>query len=248
MDWRDEGVLLAVRRHGENAAIIEVFTEFKGRHAGVVRGGAGRKLAPVLQPGAQIAVAWRARLEEHLGAFSVEPVRSRAAQLMAGRETLAALNAVTALLSFALPEREQHASLYKRTMALLDMIGEGPVWHLAYLRWELALLEDLGFGLDLGRCAVTGSSHNLVYVSPKTGRAVSSNGAGEWADRMLPLSPALVGESKGSILDVLQGLETTGYFLRHRLALSVGDKPLPEARQRFLDILSRGSRIADGAQ
>ncbi len=248
-----------------------------------MRGGAGRKLAPVLQPGAQIAVAWRARLEEHLGAFSVEPVRSRAAQLMAGRETLAALNAVTALLSFALPEREQHASLYKRTMALLDMIGEGPVWHLAYLRWELALLEDLGFGLDLGRCAVTGSSHNLVYVSPKTGRAVSSNGAGEWADRMLPLSPALVGESKGSILDVLQGLETTGsflrhrlalaggggpggggskgsivdglqglettgVFLRHRLALSVGDKPLPEARQRFLDILSRGSRIADGAQ
>ncbi|MGI9393613.1 MAG: DNA repair protein RecO [Boseongicola sp.] len=241
MEWRDEGVLLAVRRHGETAAIIEVFTENHGRHAGVVRGGTSRKIAPILQPGAQIDVTWRARLEDHLGVFAVEPVRSRAAQLMDGRETLAALNAVTGLLSFALPEREAHGALYRRTYALLDMIGDGPYWALAYLRWELALLDDLGFGLDLTRCTVTGTSDNLSFVSPKTGRAVSEAAAGEWVERLLPLSPALVGKGDGDDDDLMQGLSVTGHFLATRLAPALGDRQLPEARQRFLDILARRS-------
>ncbi|MGI9389623.1 MAG: DNA repair protein RecO [Boseongicola sp.] len=239
MEWREEGILLAVRRHGESAAIIEVFTENHGRHAGVVRGGSSRKIAPILQPGAQLDVTWRARLEDHLGVFTVEPVRSRAAQLMEGRETLAALNAVTALLSFALPEREAHGALYQRTHALLDMMGDGPYWTLAYLRWELALLEDLGFGLDLSRCTVTGASGDLAYVSPNTGRAVSVSGAGEWAERLLPLSPALIGKGDGGNDDLMKGLAVTGHFLSGRLAESLGDRRLPDARQRFLDILAR---------
>lgn len=135
MDWRGEGILLNVRRHGENSAIIEVFTEDKGRHAGVVRGGTSRKIAPVLQPGAQLDVAWRARLEDHLGAFTVEPVRSRAALVMDSRLALAGLNTVTALLSFCLPEREAHAGLYRRTEQLLDLLGQNEVWPLAYLQW-----------------------------------------------------------------------------------------------------------------
>ncbi len=238
MDWREEGVLLAVRKHGETSAIIDVFTEGHGRHAGVVRGGTSRKIAPVLQPGAQLDVTWRARLEDHLGTFSVEPVRSRA-DLMSARDTLAAMNAVTALLAFALPEREAHPELYQRSLAMLDMIGNGPFWTLAYLRWELALLDDLGFGLDLGRCAVTDRSDNLVFVSPKSGRAVSRAGAGEWADRMLPLSPALIGEGDGSPSEVLDGLKVTGHFLAQSFASSIGGKPLPAARQRFVDLIAR---------
>ncbi len=247
MDWREEGVLLAVRKHGETSAIIDVFTEGHGRHAGVVRGGTSRKIAPILQPGAQIDVAWRARLEDHLGAFTVEPVRSRA-DLMGARDTLAAMNAVTSLLSFVLPEREAHANLYRRTLAVLDMIGNGDFWRLGYLRWELALLDDLGFGLDLGRCAVTDRSDNLVFVSPKSGRAVSRAGAGEWADRMLPLSPALVGMGEGGDRDILDGLQVTGHFLGQHFAPTLGDRPLPAARQRFIDLIARGVRPEGDAQ
>ena len=238
MDWREEGVLLAVRRHGESAAIIEVFTEGHGRHAGIVRGGASRKIAPILQPGAQLDVSWRARLEEHLGAFSVEPVKSRA-HLMSARDTLAALNAATAILSFALPEREPHPSLYAKTIALLDMIGEGEFWPVAYLRWEMAVLEDLGFGLDLSACAATGATDDLAFVSPKTGRAVSKAGAGDWADRLLPLSPALLGKGNGSRSEVALGLRVTGHFLETGLAASLGDRPLPAARGRFASMLER---------
>lgn len=247
MDWREEGVLLTVRKHGETSAIIDVFTEGRGRHAGVVRGGTSRKIAPVLQPGAQLDLAWRARLEEHLGAFTVEPVRSRA-DLMGARDTLAALNAVTSLLAFVMPEREAHPVLYRRTLAVLDMIGEGEFWKLGYLRWELALLDDLGFGLDLGRCAVTDRSDNLVFVSPKSGRAVSRAGAGVWADRMLPLSPALVGEGEGSDRDVLEGLQVTSHFLGQHFAPTLGDRPLPTARQRFVDLIARGVRPEDDAR
>ncbi len=239
MDWREEGLLLAVRKHGETSAIIEVFTESHGRHAGVVRGGTSRKIAPILQPGAQLDLTWRARLEEHLGAFTVEPIRSRAAQMMADRETLAALNAATSLLAFALPEREAHPALYARTQALFDMIGEGDFWPLAYLRWELALLEDLGFGLDLSSCAATGATGGLAYVSPRTGRAVSEAGAGEYKDRLLPLSPALIGQGDGSMDEVLSGLKTTGHFLTHHLAPSFGNNPPPAARQRLVDALAR---------
>ena len=238
VDWRDEGVLLAVRRHGESAAIIDVLTAEHGRHAGIVRGGASRKIAPVLQPGAQLDLRWRARLEEHLGTFTVEPVRSRAG-LLSDRRALTGLNAVTALLVFALPEREAYPALYRRTMALLDLIEGNAIWPLAYVRWEVALLEELGFALDLDRCAVTGSSEGLTYVSPKTGRAVSEAAAGAWKERLLPLSPALTGDGQGETGDILDALRVTGHFLTHGLAQSLGNQPVPEARARLVDRLSR---------
>lgn len=238
MEWREEGLLLSQRRHGESAAIIEVFTRAHGRHAGIVRGGASRKIAPILQPGAQLDVSWRARLEDHLGTFAVEPVRSRA-HLMSDRAALAGLNALTALLSFSLPEREPHPSLYGKTLAVLDMMEEGPFWTLGYLRWEMAVLEELGFGLDLDACAVTGATEGLAYVSPRTGRAVSEAGAGEWAGRLLPLSPALVGGGEGTPAEVVEGLRVTGHFLETHLAPSLGDKRLPASRTRLVDLLAR---------
>ena len=236
MEWRDQGILLAARTHGESAAIIEVFTPARGRHAGVVRGGASRKQAPVLQPGAQLDLAWRARLEDHLGTFTAELVRSRAAASLGDRLSLAGLNAVTALLLFSLPEREAHPALYHHTETLLDLLGQPDLWPLAYLQWEMRLLDELGYGLDLSTCAVLGAQANdLSYVSPRTGRAVSSRGAGDWADRLLPLPPCLLGQGPAPDSEIAEGFRVTGHFLQNHLAPELGNKPLPEARQRFVD-------------
>ncbi len=239
MDWRDHGILLTVRRHGESSALIEVFTAEHGRHSGLVRGGTSRKMAPHLQPGAQLDLAWSARLEDHLGTYKAEPLRSRAAMAMSSRLALAGLNAVCALLAFALPDREPHPDLYARSEALLDLLDNEDLWPLGYLRWELALMEELGYGLDLSACAVTGSTQDLTYVSPKSGRAVSVSGAGEWADRLLPLPPVLRGEGDAADIEILTALRTTGYFLESKLAPALGNRPLPEARGRFLDALAR---------
>jgi DNA repair protein RecO (recombination protein O) len=239
MEWRDQGILLSARKHGETSSIIEMFTPNQGRHVGVVRGGTSRKIAPILQPGAQLDVVWRARLEDHIGSFSVEPVRSRAAVAMGDRMALAGLNTVTALLSFCLPEREAHAALYDRTQALLDLLGQSDVWPLAYLQWEMCLLEEMGYALDLTVCAVTGATEGLCYVSPKSGRAVSLKGAGEWADKLLPLPDVLRGEGEGTDAEIGQGFVTTGYFLERHLAQNLGGKPLPEARARFVEAFNR---------
>ena len=239
MEWRDQGILLSSRRHGETSAIIEMFTPSKGRHVGVVRGGTSRKIAPILQPGAQLDVAWRARLEDHIGSFTVEPVRSRAAVAMGDRLALAGLNAVTALLSFCLPEREPHAPLYERTQVLLDLLGQGDVWPLAYLQWEIGLLEEMGYALDLQTCAVTGATDDLIYVSPKSGRAVSAKGAGEWADKLLPLPDVMRGLGDAPDEEIGKAFLTTGYFLKAHLARDLGDTPLPEARARFVDAFNR---------
>lgn len=239
LDWRDHGIVLSARRHGESAAIVDVFTEDHGRHAGVVRGGAGRRMAPVLQPGAQVDVAWRARLEEHLGAYQIEPVRSRAAAALSDRLALAGLNAVVALVAFSLPERQPHPGFYKATERLLDLLDQVEIWPLAYLQWERDLLDEMGFGLDLSSCAVTGQTHGLVYVSPRTGRAVSRAGAGEWADRLLPLPPCLRGDGPAPDAEIAAGLQTTGHFLAHQLAADLAQKPLPEARARFVDQFNR---------
>jgi DNA repair protein RecO (recombination protein O) len=206
-----------------------------------MRGATSRKIAPVLQPGAQLDVTWKARLADHIGSYTVEPLRSRAAMVMADRQALAGLNAVCAMLLYALPEREAHLPLYQRTEALLDVLDETDLWPLAYLRWELALLEELGYGLDLSTCAVVGAANDLSYISPRTGRAVSRAGAGEWADRLLPLPECLLGGTEFPLSNILQGLEVTGFFLRKSLQEGTHGKPLPEARQRFIDVLVRRS-------
>ena len=240
IEWRDEGILLGCRTLGETSVIAEVFTPAQGRHAGVVRGGVSRRIAPILQPGAQLSVAWKARLGEHLGAFTVEPVRSRAAVAMGDRLSLAGLAAVCALLSVTLPEREPHAPLYTRTEALLDLLGRADVWPLAYLRWEQALLEELGYGLDLSSCAATGATDGLVYVSPRSGRAVSAVGAGEWATRMLPLPPVLRGEGAAEASDIAAALGVTGHFIEHRLIRGQDARALPSARARLIEAIARG--------
>ncbi len=238
MEWRDEGVLLSMRLHGESAAIIEVFTTAHGRHAGVVRGGGSRRMAAMLQPGSQVQVTWSARLDEHLGVFVVEPLASRAA-ILADRLALAGLNAICALLHVALAERDPHPVLWGKTVALLDMLVAGGDWPKDYLRWELELLEELGFGLDLTCCAVTGSREDLVFVSPRSGRAVSRGAAGDWEARLLPLPAVLLGQGPASGPEMAQGLALTGHFLNRGLQTVLGERGLPEARARLLAMLAR---------
>lgn len=247
MDWRDEGILISARRHGESSAIIEVFTANHGRHAGVVRGGAGRRIAPMLQPGTRFSLDWSARLEDHIGAFRAEPIHARTAILMADPAALAALAALTALIGACLPERAAHPALYARSLDLVEALGAAPDWPARYAAWELALLRELGFGLDLDRCAATGATEELIHVSPKSGRAVSRAGGAAWADRLLAL-PAFLrdGWQEHEAIPpeaLAQALALTGHFLESRLAPSLPCQLLPGARGRAVDAILRGARL-----
>ena len=235
MDWQDDGIVLSTRRHGETAAILEVLTARHGRHLGVLPGGASRKKAALLQPGTGLRLTWHARLDEHIGTFSAEPLQQRAGVLGDGG-ALNALGAAAALLHLALPERQSHPRLYAATLSLFDGLERGEDWAAAYLRWEVLLLEEMGFGLDLTRCAVTGSDQDLAFVSPRSGRAVSRAGAGDWAPKLLPLPGLLLGRPAAAG-DLGLGLALTGHFLSQALASDRADRPLPEARARLVRAL-----------
>lgn len=233
MDWRDEGIVISVRRHGESAAIVEAFTSGHGRHAGVVRGGAGRRMAPLLQPGARLALDWSARLEEHLGHFRVDPIDTPLAAVLADRAALAALGSVAALIAAALPERAAHPGLYAATRDLVAGLGRDPDWRAEYALWELRLLAELGFGLDLGACAVTGATQDLAWVSPRSGRAVSRAAGAPWADRLLALPAFLrLGGGAADAAALREALALTGHFLETRLGPTLAREALPPARAR----------------
>jgi len=241
MEWREEGTVLRRRAHGERSVILDVLTATRGRWSGVVPGGAGGRRAALLQPGARLMLHWRARLDDQLGTFAIEPVASRAA-LLADPLALAGLNAVTALLVFALPERDPHPRLAAATEALLDAMTAGAEWPEGYLHWEMLLLDEMGFGLDLTACAVTGATDGLAYVSPASGRAVTVAGAGDYAARLLPLPAILAGRASNDARgDLAAGLALTGHFLETRLAAQLVGRPLPAARARLV------ARLADAA-
>lgn len=238
MEWRDEGILLTVRPHGETSAIIDTLTREHGRHAGLVQGGKSAAQSPAMQPGTQLALHWRARLSEHLGHFLIEPVRSRAAAIMSDRAALAGLNAMAALLVSLLPEREPNPAVYDATIDLADALAEiAWDWPASYARWEVGLLTALGFGLDLTRCAGTGATEDLAYVSPRSGRAVSRAAGGAWADRLLPLPGFLTGQGRVSIGAVGEAMRMTGYFLEHWACPAFERNGLPEARLRLAQLL-----------
>ena len=240
MDWQDTGILLTVRPHGETSVIADIFTAEHGRHAGIIRGGISRKMKPMLQPGAQLRVHWQARLESHLGSYRAELERSRAADVMSTRLCLEGANAIFSLLSRCLPEREPLPYLYAMSVALLDHIEDTSGWLADYVRWEAALLGDVGFGLDLDSCAATGGTQDLVFVSPKSGRAVSAAAGAPYQDKLLKL-PAFMANRRLDVSDqdVLDGLALTGYFLQNRVIASVGGSALPDARARLVDLIRR---------
>jgi DNA repair protein RecO (recombination protein O) len=240
MEWNDEAIVLSARPHGETGAILELLTHSHGRHMGLVRGGASRRIKPTLQPGNAVHVQWRARLSEHLGSFTCELARARAGELMDSREGLAGLNAFAAVCCAALPERQAYTGVYDAGVLLLDaMMAQDAVhWLPLYVRWEAGLLDALGFGLDLSECAATGATDDLAYVSPRSGRAVSRAGAGIYAARLLRLPAFLSGESSDvpEAAEIAAGLRLTGYFLMERVLRQHG-RDMPAARIR-LDALA----------
>ncbi len=241
MDWTGEGYVLSVRKHGETSAIIELFTRDRGRYLGLVRGGVSRKLRPVLQPGNKIQVEWRARLEEHLGYFTVEAMNSRAAELMQDRLSLAGLNAACAMAREALPEREVHVDVYDAFEILVDNLHDKEIWPALYIHWEMGLLSSMGYGLDLSRCAATGVNSNLTHVSPRSGRAVCAEAAQPYADKLYALPSFMQPDCRRNdktLLkdDIRNGLTLTGYFLETRLQWGV-NRTLPEARNRLVQLI-----------
>jgi len=234
MQFEDEGIVVSVRPHGETAAIAEVFTRAHGRHLGFVHGGRSRKLRPVLQIGNHVDVTWRARLAENMGHFAVELRRGYAAESF---ENPIALNGLSSMaeLSRLLPERDAHANLFEVMLFVLNFLDDQEAWPSLYVRFELALLEELGVGLDLARCAATGQSDDLVYVSPKSGRAVSRAAGAPYADRLFAIPPFLRrGDNrKTDPCDIADAMDMTGHFFSRRVFAELGGD-LPDVRKRLL--------------
>ena len=238
MEWRDKGILLATRPFGETSLIIDVFTADHGKSSGVVRGGQSKKLKPTLQIGAQLDLTWKARLEEHLGSFQVELIRSRTANVMNDRLLLAGMLSSTTLINRFFPTGQAYKEFYQSSENLFDLLEFPDIWTLGYFRWELEFLETLGFGLDLEKCAVTGATEDLKFVSPKSGRAVSQAAAGDWSSKLLPF-PMAASDQVNSLEDILDGLKLSQFFLEKKVLTAFGMEHLPSARSRFISSLER---------
>lgn len=236
MEWRDEGVILSVRRHGETSAIAEILTAAHGRVMGLVRGGRSRQQRPVLQAGNAVQAVWRARLEEQLGTFSLEPLELKAGAIMEEPFRLAGLATLTAL-SQLLPEREPHPRLYQALRIVLDAMAHDEVWPALLVRWQLGLLDELGFGLDLSQCAATGSREQLVYVSPKSGKAVSAEAGAPFRERLFGLPAFLREAGPATPGDVAEGLKLAAYFLDRHLFEPRG-LPFPEQQDWIIRTLA----------
>ncbi|MBZ8131878.1 DNA repair protein RecO [Afifella sp. IM 167] len=238
MEWSEPGIVLATRRHGEADIILEAMTLGHGRHLGLVKGGRSRRQRPALQPGNTLELTWRARLNEHLGNFRAEPVVERAGAIMADRAGTYLIQALAAHLRL-LPERDPHPVLHRALTALLEGAVSGGFDARAMaegmVRFEMLLLEEMGVGLDLGSCAATGVAEDLVYVSPKSGRAVSREAGMAYHNRLLPL-PAFLragNDVRPDRAELGEGFHLTGLFLE-RHVFAPRDLSLPEMRGAFI--------------
>lgn len=244
MEWSEEGIVVGTRRHGETDVILEVVTAGRGRHLGLVKGGRSRRLRPIVQPGNTLSLTWRARLHEHLGNFRVEPVTERSVSLMRSSVGAFGLTLAAAHLRL-LPERDPHPRLFQALSVMVDCFDQPALAAELMVRFELLLLDELGFGLDLSRCAATGQSDDLVYVSPKSGRAVSGEAGLPYAERLLPL-PGFLLRTAGDPASreaVQHAFLLTGYFLERHVFDARGEG-LPEVRLSFLRAISSAVEAA----
>lgn len=247
MDWHDDGIVLSARRHGETSAIVHVLTRDHGVHAGLVKGGFSKRYRSTIEPGNRVHATWRARLAEHLGNFALECTHAHGAALMDNANRLAAMSAALAVAEAALPEREPHPATLEALEALLDALEhidiapDATAWGQLYVRWELGLLSELGFRLDLSHCASTGVTEDLLWVSPKSGRAVNASAGEPYAAQLLPLPGFLRAGGANeavSLRDIIQGLKLSGYFIERHL-FAPHDRAMPQARARLVERLAK---------
>lgn len=240
MEWSDEGIVIGVRRHGEGSAIVELLTRQRGRHLGMVRG--SRRLAPLLQPGNTLSAHWRARLEEHMGNYTLEALALRTEAMMGLPHAVFGITHMSQLLRL-LPERDPQPGLYQAFSAILDAFGDVEAAGILLARFELAVLRELGFGLELECCAATGQRDDLIYVSPRSGRAVSRMAGAPYADRLFGLPPFLVDTSRSpQMMDVEEAFRLTGYFLSNRVMEPRGTS-FSEARSSFIAAWKRWRQV-----
>ena len=242
MDWSDEGIFLSAKPLGEANAVGELFTLGHGRHLGLVRGGRSRRMRPLLQPGNLLVVTWRARLSEHLGGFTVELIEAHAGRILDDPRALAAIGSLAGLARL-LPERDPHPALYAATLHILRSFDDGSLWPALLVRWELRLLQELGFGLDLSECAATGVDADLAYVSPRSGRAVSRDAGQPYCSKLLKLPAFLLDDATlAGEGDIAAGFALTGHFLE-RDVLEPHGLTMPQARERLIGLLARPSKV-----
>ncbi len=235
-NWRDHGIVLSVRSHGESGAVVALLTEDYGRHNGYVRGVNSSKLRGVVEPGNLVSAAWSSRMSDQLGAFTIEPERAITGPLIGDPLRLSALISACSLCDAALPEREPHPGLFHGLLALLDAL-DGDAWGPSYIIWEIAFMREMGFGIDLKKCAGGGDPGALAYISPKSGRAVSVDQAEPYREKLLPLPDFLKpGGGSMDMAEVLTGLRMTAHFLEHWV-FAQSTKGMPEPRRRFQDRL-----------
>src|SRR5271163_3047450 len=237
MQWTDEGIVLGVKRHGETSVILELMTRGYGRHLGLVRGGAGNRMRGVLQPGNALSATWRARLDEHLGHYTVEGLNLRAAGYLSAALAVHGVTHLAALCRL-LAEREQHARIHAALDEILDRLDDAHVAAPMIARFELSFLAELGFGLDLASCAATGTTADLIYVSPRSGRAVSRAGGEPYRDKLMRLPAFLRTGLEPSAADLADAFALTGFFL-DRHAFAPRGLTLPEARAQFVTAIAR---------
>lgn len=244
MQWTDTAIILSSRRFGESGAVTRLLTRGHGLHAGVVRGATAKAHRGTIHPGNIVNATWNARLPEQLGTLRCELLTPHAAYIMPDPERLSVLAAVCALVEQALPERHPYPRLHEAMLAFLELLRESSRWREAHVRLELEVLAEAGFGLDLSECAATGTTADLIYVSPKSGRAVCAEAGAPYRDRLLPLPAFLRQDVRGNhveIPQILAGLALTGYFLEHWL-LAPYQRRLPAARLRYLQSLTRAGQ------
>lgn len=238
MQWTADALIIDCRPHGESSAIIDVFSRQHGRYMGLVRGGNSRRLRPILQPGNMAQVTWRARLSEHLGTMTLDAGRAYAAEALSDPLLLSGVSSMCAMLQVT-SERQAHPRLYDTVMVLLEELGEAEVWLPLLVRFEMALLEEVGFGLDLSCCAATGVTTELTHVSPRSGRAVSLTAAQPYLDQLFDLPNFLLNaQAEAPLGEILAGFTLTGHFLERRVYLP-NQLVLPPARQRLIDNIRR---------
>lgn len=235
MEWRDEAIVLAVRRHGESAALASLLTRTHGRHQGLVHGGGAKTGRAALQPGNRLAVTWKARLAEQLGSYGCELTSAHGTLWLDDAARLAAISSLCALCELILPERAAYPGIFDGSLGLLQSLDDED-WPSLYAHWELGFLAEAGYRLDLSSCAQSGATEDLIYVSPRSGRAVSRTAGAPYQDRLLPLPAFLRERRAGSPAEVAAALRLTGYFLERHLLAPHG-RPMPPGRSRLVERL-----------
>ena len=243
MEFEDDAYVLSARAHGETGAIVELLTARHGKYAAHVAGGASRRMKPFLQAGARTIVHYRARVSDQLGSAQLEPVGEGPSALFDDRMALAGLSAAAAVAAAALPEREPHPGVFLAFEALTAALMLPEIWPAVFVRFEAGLLQELGFGMDLSKCAATGEVDDLIYVSPRTGRAVSRKAGEPYKDRLLPLPPFMLSAQTGLAAgDVKAGLDLTAHFLE-LFVFGPVNRPLPPARVWLVERLIEADRL-----